>query len=281
MARKSPMILYANHARFSDARPVYCPRVESRLCLWSKGGKGTVIVNGETHALRAGDYLFLPWGASIRYLPDPQAPFFLAGIHLIPDFDWRETPIDYRVAHQHGDPLAGSPRRRDTELSGLTGLVQYHIQSESPLMLLSEAIVAHFLSAARCEEQLARFARSLLQELTNAEDIRHMPESLRSLLAHIDDNLSAPLSSSDLAGHLKISASQVRRLFRKWLNASPVEYINRKRMERARRLLSSTRLPVSEVAERLGFEDSFYFSRVFKKYIDLSPQAYRRASGFL
>ena len=47
------------------------------------------------------------------------------------------------------------------------------------------------------------------------------------------------------------------------------------KIERAKYLLTENDRPVKEVAEMLGFEDAFYFSRMFKKYTGVSPQAFR------
>jgi AraC-like DNA-binding protein len=62
--------------------------------------------------------------------------------------------------------------------------------------------------------------------------------------------------------------------FKSMMGVSPIAYINRKRIELAKRLLTSTDLPVTNIAERIGLEP-YYFSRMFKKLAGQAPSVYR------
>ena len=64
--------------------------------------------------------------------------------------------------------------------------------------------------------------------------------------------------------------------FKKRYGKSPVEYRNGIRINSATALLINTDLQVSEIATRCGFEDAYYFSRIFKKIVGVSPRKYRR-----
>ncbi len=63
--------------------------------------------------------------------------------------------------------------------------------------------------------------------------------------------------------------------FKKWTGLSPVEYRNSIRINAARSLLSNTDLKISEISIRCGFDDPYYFSRIFKKAVGLPPREYR------
>jgi AraC-like DNA-binding protein len=283
MNKMGPMVVYANHANFTGAQEQWNSLVMSRLCLWSKGGQGQIVVNGEKFSLRTGDYLFLPWAFSIRYLPDINSPFFLAGIHLIPHMDYSTDPSKYqfKVAHDPKDLLAKVRSRNDTPLTNLHGLIRYHLQADAPLMLISEAIVAHFQGSSRDADQLKALAGVLIHELQRAQNLQGIPLKLRELLIYIDDNLHKSISASDLADHLELSDSQLRRLFRRWLQLSPFDYIAHKRIEKASSLLTSSRLSIDKIARLVGYEDPFYFSRVFKKIQGISPSGHRKNTGFI
>ena len=277
------MVVYANHANFSKRGEQFNPSVKSRLCLWSKGGKGKVIINEKEFPLRSGDYLFLPWGFSIHYQPDPNNPFFLAGIHLIPEMDHLLDPPEHKfhVAHNPNDPLSDVISRKDIPISGLNELIQYHLQPEDPLMLLSEAIVSHFQSPSRDAHQLRSLAKVLIYQLQHTRSLRSVPPKLRKLLQHLDDHLSDVISIGDLADILELSESQVRRIFRQWLQLSPLEYLTQKRIEKASILLTTSRHSIEQIAYEVGFDDPFYFSRVFKKIRGVSPSAHRHSTSFL
>lgn len=88
--------------------------------------------------------------------------------------------------------------------------------------------------------------------------------------AHYTDNVSA----FELAEMCHLSETHLYRLFKKETNKTPVDYRNFLRTQRACLLLKETDLPVSEIAYQLGFDSIYYFSRIFKKYMGLSPVMY-------
>ena len=80
----------------------------------------------------------------------------------------------------------------------------------------------------------------------------------------------------EVAALCHLSQSQVRRLFRKELGVSPVEYKNLRRVEKACDMLCYTHNSVSEIADALGFDNVYFCSRVFRKYKGVSPTQYRK-----
>ncbi len=70
------------------------------------------------------------------------------------------------------------------------------------------------------------------------------------------------------------------RCFRAWSGQSPVEYRNALRLSHAETMLRNTDMQVREIAEVVGFEDPFYFCRVFAKRFGTSPQKYRNGMSF-
>lgn len=73
-----------------------------------------------------------------------------------------------------------------------------------------------------------------------------------------------------------ISESYFRMLFRQWAGMGPIEYRNRLRISHAKAYLLNSPMLVEEVSALVGFEDMFYFSRLFKKLTGTSPREYRK-----
>jgi transcriptional regulator GlxA family with amidase domain len=73
-----------------------------------------------------------------------------------------------------------------------------------------------------------------------------------------------------------MAANSFHRLFRKAMGATPFQYMERKRLDVARRLLGDGRLSVKEVAALSGYENPLYFSRVFRNHFGSPPSAFRR-----
>jgi transcriptional regulator GlxA family with amidase domain len=91
------------------------------------------------------------------------------------------------------------------------------------------------------------------------------------------ENLHRTLSLAELARHARLSAPHYAALFREQIGISPVGHHIRLRMQTACHLLDTTSWSIKEVAARLGYDDAYYFSRIFRKTIGLAPAAYRRS----
>ena len=91
----------------------------------------------------------------------------------------------------------------------------------------------------------------------------------------IDQDLRADLSVGRLARAATLSESRFAHLFRAQLGVSPQQFVERRRLEAAARLLDLTDRPVSSVARAVGFTDPLYFSTRFRRHTDFSPSAYR------
>lgn len=98
----------------------------------------------------------------------------------------------------------------------------------------------------------------------------------REVLHFLSNHLRADLKIPDLAASLNIPAYQLSRSFRQDTGMGLKEYMESLLMKRSRQLLLQTALPISEISEKLGFTDPFYFSRFFKKYEQFSPREYRK-----
>jgi AraC-like DNA-binding protein len=96
--------------------------------------------------------------------------------------------------------------------------------------------------------------------------------SIDYMVRHLDQ----PLQVATLAGTVHVSPSHFFTLFKRCVGYSPIDYFIRLRMHQAGRLLTETSLSVKEVAAMLGYEDPFYFSRVFKTVHGLSPHNFRQ-----
>lgn len=92
---------------------------------------------------------------------------------------------------------------------------------------------------------------------------------------YIAEQYSYPITVEDIALYTGVSRSYLFRLFQKIVKQSPKEYLLEYRIRQACQLLNRTNLPVRSVAHSVGFEDSLYFSKVFRKYKNCTPSEYR------
>lgn len=99
---------------------------------------------------------------------------------------------------------------------------------------------------------------------------------LRRLDRFIERHLSSRLSVGDLAREACLSEAHFRHCFRQQTGLSPWQYVRRKRLESARRLLAESRLPLSEVAALTGFANQSALSNACRKAFGQSPSKLRR-----
>ena len=94
---------------------------------------------------------------------------------------------------------------------------------------------------------------------------------------YIREHLSQKLTLADVAAVFNFSPNYLSQLFGKYGDAGFVEYITETRIAAAKEMLERGDKKVYEIAEELGFESSFYFSKVFKKVTGLSPREYQQS----
>ena len=90
-------------------------------------------------------------------------------------------------------------------------------------------------------------------------------------------NLGRRLALDEISEEVDLSIPHLLRLFRRHLKLTPMQYLERQRMQHAGELLQLTSQKISAIAEQVGFEDLAYFSMRFRRYAKMSPRAYRRA----
>ena len=100
-------------------------------------------------------------------------------------------------------------------------------------------------------------------------------ERIVKAVRYIYDHMSESITIQQLADEAGVSSGHFIRLFEQSTGMSPNLFHSMKRIERAQYLLNATKLPVKEIALRLGFPDNSYFVRVFKRSIGMTPSEYR------
>jgi AraC family transcriptional regulator len=134
------------------------------------------------------------------------------------------------------------------------------------------------------------FAESLGTMLMAHIDRRYGPESdetrpgsgeriapvvLRRIRDEIEGRLSEPLRLKELAESAHLSEFHFLRAFKRAVGLSPHQYVTTRRMERAKALLTTTHLPISEIAWQVGFSNTSHFTTHFRKHTGVTPGSFR------
>lgn len=97
-----------------------------------------------------------------------------------------------------------------------------------------------------------------------------------SLATHyMNENIEKRLTLNEIAAHFGYSESYFYRLFLKEVHYAPMTYFLHLKIKRACQFLLSTTMKINQISFKLGFEDPYYFSRIFSKIVGVSPKKYR------
>jgi len=99
----------------------------------------------------------------------------------------------------------------------------------------------------------------------------------RQLVEYIDQQLAEPISLGQLAGMCALSEYHFARMFRESFGLPPHQYLLARRVNRAKELLRSSSLPLSEIALACGFSSASHFTNRFRQAMGATPGEYRKA----
>ena len=112
----------------------------------------------------------------------------------------------------------------------------------------------------------------LLNNLLKPISDTHIQKSIE----YISENINKPITVKDICNSVNISKSVLYKSFQKHLNVSPNQYINQKKIDKAKELISTTEMTIKEIADFLGFSNTTYFYKLFKKVTGITPIQYKK-----
>jgi AraC-like DNA-binding protein len=134
-------------------------------------------------------------------------------------------------------------------------------------------------SARECLSRAAELLQTAGETLAPGKPTNRglAPWQVRTLTSHVETNLDKPIRSSELATVVRLNPAYFCRVFRESFGEPPLQYISRRRVERAQALMLSTHTSLSQIAFDCGFSDQAHFSRLFRRFAGDTPRAWRRA----
>ncbi|WP_125114820.1 helix-turn-helix transcriptional regulator [Agathobaculum sp. Marseille-P7918] len=143
-----------------------------------------------------------------------------------------------------------------------------HSPHAQTLMLchLQEVITRLILLCNELDEE-----RSLLSSNQNSQS-----DLLQQILAYMDEKVTEPITIEQICHKFFMSRTSLQALFKMYLHNSPKSYLLSIKLQKSKDLIRENQYTISEIADMLGFSSIHYFSRLFKKYFELSPSEYAK-----
>lgn len=247
--------------RKPNLRGSYVNRVLEKFALvYVLDGSGTFTDwNGQSHAVSAGAVIQMPPGRKHSVVHKADGRWLEAWITLSSRF--AQALIDLGSINEEQPVLWPGV---DTSLIAQFDDIRTQLR-ELPDRDLPDALVsAHQLLAAIHRADRRRGS------------IDPQTEMIERSTALLGRDLNERLDIGRIAAGLELSYERFRKLFRQRMGVSPGEYRIRRRIDQARSMLIQQRLSNKEIAYALGYADPFTFSKQFKRFVGMSPTAFRK-----
>ena len=223
-------------------------------------GRGTCIIDSRKYVLQAGDSFLVYPDTTIHYYADEDQP-------------WEYVWVGFNGMHAERYVELTDFSRESPVLTGEGG--------ETIALLLEEIYRAY---GTAIWEHMAMMGRlyALLSHLVERAQRGRAPrrdslDCAEAAADYIVNHFAEPVTVEQLADHFSVSHSSLYRKFIKRYQMSPKRFLLEYRIDRACILLATTDHSVQEVSNSVGFDDPFYFSRVFKEIRGVSPRRYAAA----
>ncbi|WP_176705879.1 helix-turn-helix domain-containing protein [Paenibacillus hemerocallicola] len=236
-----------------------------RSLLYVYDGKGTMVLDGVSYPLFAGCVFHFPLNRELLINCSREHPIcYFTVRHDYKFIEWEGTSIRWTEPGDHVLPFDYVVPMPDKE-SMLADLQRLH------------NVWHNKQTGYEWESKLAFL--NLLQRIS--EQQQHLEEnnvaaqSILQSMDYIRNHYHEPLERETLAKKASLSTSYFSVLFKKQTGYSPVQYITKIRLDKAKMLLRQKHLSISDVAREVGFQDPLYFAKVFSHEIGVPPREYR------
>lgn len=227
--------------------------------IYIESGGGAVEFRGRRRKVRAGSFIALAPGCWHRYRPDPRTGWTTF---------WLGFAGELAERFAAGAGLDTSGHVRDFPRGSRFGAFFANAVSD-----VIDGGIGKSLSAAA---KVATVLAALADDFPPDGEVRKVPDLVMQAQAHIREHASEIVDFAALAESLHVSYRSFRYLFRRETGGSPLRYQLSIRLMRAKNLLRSSDMTVTDIARSLGFSSKCYFSRFFRAQTGCSAAAYRR-----
>jgi AraC family transcriptional regulator of arabinose operon len=237
---------------------------DEHILIFCVGGAGWYEMNGQRHTIEANEALLIPRGVPHTYGADDLSPWSIHWVHFIgteADFFVYHLPEgEYKLLVDAQCAASVEQLFRECYDSFVGGFVLYRLIYCTQILhhLLGQLFFNNgYFSPA---QRTSRF------------------HSLESTLTFLHQNVHRDLSLSAMAEHAGLSVSHFSYLFKQQTGYSPTDYFIHLKIQRACTMLSLSPKNIHEIAYEIGYSDPYYFSRIFKKIMGISPRQYRETT---
>ena len=262
-----PHQLYVSHiGYFPKALYHYCQRPQGcvdNILFYCVQGKGYYTLDGHTFTLNPNQYVIVPaTDKPLVYWSDTEDPWSIYWVHFTSDA-LQAFNRAYHIVPEQGPQYI---THNEKGIRIWEEMYENLSRGYSPENLMNTNLCLYHL--------IATFVFSQQQNQNSSSPEKAI---IRETIDYMKNNLDKTIRIEDFADLNKYSVSHFSKLFRLTTGMSPIEYFIHLKMQKACQLLYTEDSRVKQIAALLGYDDPYYFSRLFKKYMNTFPETYRKS----
>src|SRR5688572_18223508 len=233
---------------------------EGHIIIYCVSGKGKARIEKQAYPISAGEFILLPAKRPHEYSADENNPWTIFWIHFTGANSENFISMMLQKMGSPVFPISFKENRMQLFEEIYSSLEKgYSIDN-----LCYASLSLQYFLASCC------FDNNYNHQLKPEKD-----DSIDLCIKFMRNNINKTLTLHEIASAVNLSSSHITTLFKKKTGFSLIEYFNQLKTQKACQYLLFTDLRVNEIANTLGIEDPYYFTRMFTKIIGISPVKYR------
>jgi len=235
-----------------------CP---NHILIYCQGGRGFLKMGKKQEIIEDGQIILIPGNEPHEYGTAPDESWRLYWVH----FNGSESEGIFDLLSENRSTNTVYLPRPDALVNAFEETIRWTKRGHTRSHLVA-------LSGA-CSRLLSLMIEG---KRPSANRARQVEERVRATIARMRENLRNPMTLDQLAEEAALSIPHYCAVFRKQAGNSPMQLYAQLRIQNACELLHNTKLSVRVIAEETGYDDAYYFSRIFKRIMGISPTEYRK-----
>lgn len=247
---------------YPRAHDHFCERKEplrEHVLIYCVEGAGWYRLDKNEYRVSANQFFILPAGTPHSYGADKKQPWTIYWIH----FTGEHAAIysqDAYVPQDINPSVHSRIRERNTVFEEIFNTIEKSYDRES--LRYASSLLHYYLASMR---YLRLYRQKEPSSIGFVEAVTH----------YMVENMEKKVTLQELADYMGYSQSYLSQRFKQELGESPVNYLNRLRIDSACRMLKETNLKINHICHKVGISDAYYFSRLFRQLMGMSPREYR------
>ncbi|RFZ94650.1 AraC family transcriptional regulator [Mucilaginibacter conchicola] len=229
------------------------------ILLYCIEGEGHIEINNAAHHLKPNTYFVVPKNITHRYYSDPQNPWTIYWAHFT-------GPVADNLYQRYLDEQPAQVRDIPLNQNAIEVFEQLYNILENSFNDESLEIV---------NMNFQYFINSLIY-YPYVKKMIYDKDSVSKAISYMKQNINRHFSLEQLANLQGLSISQFSRHFKQKTGSTPIQYFNFLKIQHSCQYLYFTEKSVKEICVELGFDDQFYFTRLFTGLMGVSPTQYRK-----